>query len=498
MDPKLIQSPTTEPALSLSKTGKADLVIGNRWGDEGKGKGAHNLVGKLGIRRGVRYGGGANSGHTVYPLPGVKLALNHLPCCAAHKDGIPCLGQGMVIDPKALFENEVKKLRGLGFLQDPSLPLIDELAHVVMPWHFILDDPNGKIGSTKKGIGPAYTDKHARRGIRMVDLLHAGTLQTKVEETLDFHNARLRQVALDGIDDKFIDSFYNNFVENFFGRGVPEQYSDKLIKETLKSSIVEYHNALIKHLRSISDLNTNQIVDEYLKIGEDICPHVINLSTYLLNALENGHDIIGEGHQGVEIGIQSIEYPFVTSCDTSTGAFCTGTGVPPQYIRNIYGLIKAYDTSVGVRPGFLAKLEDTTGEKIRQRGGEFGATTGRPRDCGWLDVAATCITIRKNGITGIIMAKLDVLTGFQKILTCVGYELGGEKINELPVDFAVRSKVKPIYEEHPGWKKDITGIRDFSLLPENARRFVERLEGQFGVPIVAIGTGPGPKDFIWR
>ncbi|MEA3272048.1 MAG: adenylosuccinate synthetase [Patescibacteria group bacterium] len=439
----MAQLPKVEPYLGITQHGKAHLSIGARWGDEGKGKGAHALVGRLGIKRGVRYGGGGNSGHTVYPLPGVKLALNHMPCCAAHKDGIPCLGQGMVIDPKALFENEVNKLHELGFLQDPSLPLIDELAHIVMPWHFILDDPFGKIGSTKKGIGPAYTDKYARRGIRMVDILHAGTLQTKVEE------------------------------------------------------IVEYHNIYFRHLE-LQEMEVNPIVDEYLEIGENLRPHIVDLSEHLLNALENNHDIIGEGHQGVEIGVQCIEYPYVTSCDTTTGAFCTGTGIPPKYIGNIYGLIKAYDTSVGVRPGFLAKLEDTTGEKIRQRGGEFGATTGRPRDVGWLDVASTKNAVWRNGITGIIMAKLDVLTGFKEILTCVGYELDGEKINKLPIDFAVRSRVTPIYEEHPGWEKDIVGITNFVLLPKNARRFIERLEGQFGVPIVAIGTGPEPEDFIWR
>ncbi|NQU83670.1 MAG: adenylosuccinate synthetase [Parcubacteria group bacterium] len=439
----LITLPTVMPNLDITQKGNAHLSIGIRWGDEGKGKGAHALVDRLGVKIGVRYGGGGNSGHTVYPLPDVKLALNHMPCCAAHKDGVPCLGQGMVIDPKALFENEVSKLRELGFLQDPLLPLIDQLAHVVMPWHFTLDDPTGKIGSTKKGIGPAYTDKHARRGIRMVDLLHAGTLQIKVEEALDFHNI-------------------------YF-----EHYKIPL-------------------------LDANKIVDEFLKIGENLRPHIIDLGDYLLGALESGHDIIGEGHQGVEIGVQCIEYPYVTSCDTTTGAFCTGTGIPPQFIGSVYGLIKAYDTSVGVRPGFLAKLEDTTGEKIRQRGGEFGATTGRPRDCGWLDVASTINAIRKNGITGVIVAKLDVLTGFEEILTCIGYELNGISLRELPVNFAVRLNVKPVFESHPSWKKDITGITNFNLLPKNARRFIERLEGQFGVPIVAIGTGPGPNDFIWR
>lgn len=439
----LIKLPTTMPNLDISQRGKAHLGIGIRWGDEGKGKGAHALVERLGVKIGVRYGGGGNSGHTVYPLPGVKLALNHMPCCAAHRDGVPCLGQGMVIDPKALFENEVSKLRELGFLQDPTLPLIDELAHVVMPWHFILDDPSGKIGSTKKGIGPAYTDKHARRGIRMIDLLHAGTLQTKIKEALDFYNI-----------------YFNHY--------------------------------------KIPLLDTNQIVDEYLEIGENLRPHVVDLNEYLLNALENGHDIIGEGHQGVEIGVQCIEYPYVTSCDTTSGAFCTGTGIPPKYIGKIYGLIKAYDTSVGVRPGFLAKLEDTTGEKIRQRGGEFGATTGRPRDVGWLDVASTRNAIKKNGVTGVIMAKLDVLTGFKEILTCVDYELDGEKIGKLPVDFAVRSRVKPLFEHHAGWRKDITGITDFNLLPPNAQNYILKTEKRLGAPIVAIGTGPEPNDFIWK
>lgn len=495
MDPKILTPPNIEPNLFQEK-GKAHIILDLRWGDCGKGKAAHALIERLGARIGLRYAGGANSGHTVYPIPNVKLALNHMPCCAAHKDGVPCLGQGMVIDPKALIENEIKKLRGMGFLQDLSLPLIDELAHVVMPWHFVLDDPTGKIGSTKKGIGPAYTDKHARRGIRMVDILNAGTLQTKVEETLEVHNANLRQLALDGMDEnKFIDTFlFNNTFEKLLNNATSSEQLEGIIKKML----VGYHNNLLEYLRYTSSLNTNQIVDEYLKIGEQLCSNILNLDDFLLNALENGHNIIGEGHQGVEIGVQSIEYPFVTSSDTTIGTFCAGSGIPPKYIGKIYGLIKAYDTSVGVRPGFLAKQDNIIGEKIRQNGGEFGATTGRPRDCGWLDVAATKKAIRKNGITGIVIAKLDVLTGFKEIKTCVGYELGGEKIVSLPVDFALRSRVKPIYEEHPGWRKDISGIQKFILLPKNARRFIDRLEGQFGVPVVGIGTGTGPEDMIWR
>lgn len=441
---KDIKPPTIIRAPGIKEHGSVTIIMGLRWGDEGKGKEAHLLVKKLGAKIGVRHGGGGNSGHTVYPFPGtdIRVALNHLPGCSVSEGGIPCLARGMVIDPVGL-QKEVDKLRALDLLLDPGLPVIDHMAHLVMPWHFVLDDPTGKIGSTKKGIGPAYTDKTARRGIRVVDLLNIGTLQKKVEEALDFHNVYFRHL------------------------GLPK-------------------------------MEANKITDEYIASGEIMRPRIVDVGEYLLNALENGHDVIAEGHQGVEIGVESIEYPYVTSSDTSAASFCTNTGVPMRYVENTYGIIKAYDTSVGVRPGFLAKQDNTIGEKLRQRGHEFGATTGRPRDCGWLDVASTAKAVRRNGTTGVMMNKLDILSGFSKIRLCIGYEdADGNSRDSLPIDFSERLMLKPRYLELHGWDKDITGIQDIKSLPKNARRFITEVQKQLGAPIVGVGTGPHPEDMIW-
>jgi adenylosuccinate synthase len=440
-----IKPPTLVRALTCRKHGSVTIIMGIRWGDEGKGKQAHLFVEKLGAKIGVRYGGGGNSGHTVYPFPGldVKVALNHLPGCSVDKDGIPCLARGMVIDPKGLLK-EIEKLRQFNLLQDPCLPLIDEMAHVVMPWHFVLDDPTGKIGSTRKGIGPAYTDKAARHGIRMIDLLNIGTLQKKVEEALDFHNVYFRHL------------------------GIPE-------------------------------MEANPIVDEYFKIGQDqLLFRLSDLGEYLFNALRKGHDIIAEGHQGVEIGVESIEYPYVTSSDTSSASFCVGTGIPMQSVENIYGIFKAYDTSVGVRPGFLARLDDATGERLRQRGKEYGATTGRPRDCGWLDIASTAKAARRNGLTGVMMNKLDILSGFSTVCLCIGYEdADGKKTDKLPIDFSERRMMKPVYLELPGWDEEITGIKNIDKLPKNAYKFIKEVEDRLDTRLIGVGTGPHPEDMIW-
>lgn len=433
---KDIRPPTTPKMATLEKHGFATIIVGLRWGDESKGKVAHLLVEKLNAKIGVRHGGGGNSGHTVYPFKGqdVKVALNHLPGCVVSDNGIPCLARGMVIDPKGLLR-EMGNLRALGFAQELFAIKIDRMAHVVMPWHFILDDPTGKIGSTKKGIGPAYTAKIDRTGIRINDLLNAGTLQTKIQEILG-------RLNLPGMD-------------------------------------------------------ANKIVDEYLALGLSLKPLIADVSKYLRNALNNGCDVIAEGHQGLEIGIESIEYPYVTSSDTSAAAFCAGAGVPMRYIKNIYGVLKAYDTSVGVRPGFLAKQDNEIGEKLRQRGKEYGATTGRPRDCGWLDVATTAEAIDMNGITGVMMNKLDIFSGFSKVCICVGYSKDGKIIDTLPVDIAERSTYKPVYKEFDGWDKDITGVQDIAKLPKNARAFINAIEKFIGVPIIGIGTGPHPEDMIW-
>lgn len=440
---KDVKPPTIIRALTTKEHGLVTIIMGINMGDEGKGKQAQGFGIKTAI--GARFGGGGNSGHTVYPFPGVdiKVALNHLPGCSVNKNGIPCLGRGMVIDPKGLL-TEIDNLRALGFLQDPCLPMIDARAHVVMPYHFILDDPDGKIGSTKKGIGPAYTDKAARRGIRMIDLLNIGALHEKVKEALDFHNVYFRHL------------------------GLPE-------------------------------MAVNPIVDEFHQISEDfLLFRIIDVGEYLLNALERGCDVIAEGHQGDGgIGVESIGYPYVTSSDTSAAFFCGGTGVPMKFVGDIYGIFKAYSTSVGAHPIFLTKQDNVIGEKLRIRGKEFGATTGRPRDCGWLDAASIAEVVRRNGITGVIMNKLDVLSGFSTVCICTGYEDDtGKQFDMLPEDFALR-KMKPRYLELPGWNKEIIGVQDIKKLPKNARKFIAEVQRRLGAPIIGVGTGPHPEDMIW-
>jgi adenylosuccinate synthase len=419
----------------------AIVLLGAQWGDEGKGK-ATDILGDR-VDYVVRYQGGNNAGHTVV-IGDQKYALHLLPSGILSPNVIPVIGNGVVIDPAVLLE-EIKGLNERGI--DTSKLVISSNAHLITPYHRTIDKVSerflgkAKIGTTGRGIGPAYADKISRIGIRVQDLFDESILQKKIEGALKDKNQVLTKV---------------------FNR---------------------------------KDMQVSEILDEYLGYTEILRPYIADTALLLNNALESGKTVLLEGSQGTLLDVDHGTYPFVTSSNPTAGGACTGSGIGPTKIERVIGIVKAYTTRVGSGP-FPTELENEDGEKLRTIGHEYGTTTGRNRRCGWYDAPIARFAVRINGLTDFFLTKLDVLTGWEKIPVCVAYEIDGKRVEEVPSSQTDFHHAIPIYEYLPGWSEDISKARALSDLPKNARDYIAFLEEISGAPMSAIGVGPGRDETI--
>jgi adenylosuccinate synthase len=417
------------------------VLLGAQWGDEGKGKATDLLGGSVDYV--VRYQGGNNAGHTVV-VGDQKYALHLLPSGILSPGCVPVIGNGVVVDPSVLL-SELSGLNERGV--DTSKLLISGNAHLITPYHTEVDKVTErflgkrKIGTTGRGIGPAYADKINRVGIRVQDLFDESILTQKVEAALDIKNQVLAKL-------------YNR--------------------------------------RAI---HTEQIVEELLGYADALRGYVADTTLVLNKAVDEGKVVLFEGGQGTLLDVDHGTYPFVTSSNPTAGGACTGGGVGPTKISRVIGILKAYTTRVGAGP-FPTELLDADGEALRSIGGERGVTTGRDRRCGWFDAVIARYATRVNGLTDFFLTKLDVLTGWERIPVCVGYEIEGERVDELPFSQSDFHHAKPVYEYLPGWSEDITKAKSFQDLPKNAQGYVKALEEMSGAPVSAIGVGPGRDETI--
>jgi adenylosuccinate synthase len=419
----------------------AIVLLGAQWGDEGKGK-ATDLLGDR-VDYVVRYQGGNNAGHTVV-IGDQKYALHLLPSGILSPNVIPVIGNGVVIDPAVLL-TEIKGLNERGI--DTSKLKISTNAHLITPYHRTIDKVSerflgkSKIGTTGRGIGPAYADKINRIGIRVQDLFDPLILRQKIEAALHDKNQILIKV--------------------FNRKGI----------------------------------TIDEVMDEYLGYAQVLKPYVVDTALLLDQALKSGKNVLLEGSQGTLLDVDHGTYPFVTSSNSTSGGASTGSGIGPTKITLVIGILKAYTTRVGSGP-FPTELFDEDGEALRKIGGEVGVTTGRNRRCGWFDVPIARYAVRVNGLTDFFLTKLDVLTGWEKIPVCVAYEIDGLRVEELPASQTDFHHAKPIYELLPGWKENISKAKSIEDLPNNAREYVKFLEKVSGAPISAIGVGPGRDETI--
>ncbi|MHB8166184.1 MAG: adenylosuccinate synthase [Sulfuricella sp.] len=418
------------------------VVIGTQWGDEGKGKIVDWLTDHAqGV---VRFQGGHNAGHTLV-IDGKKTVLHLIPS-GILREKVQCyIGNGVVVSPQALLE-EMDMLEAAGVAVQNRLK-ISEACPVIMPHHVALDQAReiakgaGKIGTTGRGIGPAYEDKVSRRGIRIQDLFHRERLAAKLGEVLDYHNFVLK---------------------NYF-----------------HTDIVDFQKTL----------------DETLKVAERIKPMVADVPRLLSEAYKGGSSLLFEGAQGALLDIDHGTYPFVTSSNCVASNAATGSGVGPQMLHYVLGITKAYTTRVGAGP-FPTELFDDTGKYLAERGHEFGATTGRARRCGWFDAAALKRSIQINGVTGLCVTKLDVMDGMDTVRLGIGYKVDGGTLDILPSGAETLAKCEPIYEEMPGWKDSTVGVKSYDGLPVAAKNYLKRMEEICGVPIDIISTGPDRDETI--
>jgi adenylosuccinate synthase len=424
------------------------VVVGAQWGDEGKGKVVDLLTHHAEVV--VRFQGGNNAGHTLV-VEGEKTVLHLIPSGILHEGKVCVIGNGVVIDP-AVLVREIEALKKKGLLQNDAQLLISANAHVIFPWHKLLDSmrekarSGGAIGTTGRGIGPAYEDKVARRGIRVRDLLD---------------------------------------VERLNGR----------VSERLPTALEELHELARKAKVLTPALETQQIVAEYAGLGERLAPHVTDVSLYLFERIKKGARILFEGAQGTLLDVDHGTYPYVTSSNCAAGFAAVGSGLGPTCIDKVMGITKAYTTRVGGGP-FPTELTDELGERLRRVGDEFGATTGRPRRCGWLDAVVLRYAARVNGLWGLALTKLDVLSGLDELKICTGYELDGNQVTELPGDHEALGRVRPIYETLPGWKEKLSSARQVSDLPLNAQNYIRRVEALCGVPVVCVSVGADRGETI--
>jgi adenylosuccinate synthase len=420
----------------------AIVLIGCQWGDEGKGK-VTDLLGAR-VEYVVRYQGGNNAGHTVILPDGRKFALHLMPSGVLTPGCTPVIANGVVVDPKVLLA-EIDGLTERGVSCERLLLSSD--AHLIMPHHRALDRVverylgQARIGTTGRGIGPAYGDKVARVGIRVQDLLDPGILRQKLDLVLREKNQILVKV-------------YN---------------------------------------RKAIDLDS--VVEEYLAYAERLRPYIADTRQELARAIERGATVLLEGAQATLLDVDHGTYPFVTSSNPTAGGACVGAGIPPTRITQVIGVVKAYTTRVGAGP-FPTELFDDSGAHLRKVGVEYGTTTGRERRCGWFDAVVARYSVRVNGITDLVVTKLDVLSGLEKVPICVGYEVDGQRLDEMPMTQTAFHHARPIYEEHDGWWEDISKCRTVHELPDNARRYIERIAELSGVRVSVVGVGPGRDENV--
>lgn len=416
------------------------VLVGSQWGDEGKGKIVDILSDRYDIV--ARYQGGANAGHTIVIED--KEYILHLIPSGILREGCECvIGNGVVIDPNALLD-EIKFLEENGFNIKGRL-FISQNAHLIMPYHKILDSiresGDNKIGTTGRGIGPCYIDKYDRKGIRIVDLLNK-----------------------------------------------------KLLEEKIRANLEE-KNTVIKKLHDREELDVDAIVEEYLAFDEAIDQYITDVPSYLNTAIEEGKSILMEGAQGALLDVDHGTYPFVTSSNPTSGGACTGVGLPPTQITSVFGIVKAYITRVGLGP-FPTEMLGEDGEQLRQWGHEFGATTGRPRRCGWYDAFLVNYSRMINGISKVAITKLDVLSNLDEIKVCIGYELDGKRLKSFPTSVDILEKVVPIYETLPGWKIDITEVRNYDDLPQETKNYLAFITKHSGFEVSIISVGPKRSQTI--
>ena len=422
------------------------IVIGAQWGDEGKGKIVDLLAPQVDIV--ARYQGGANAGHTIKWGEGedAQTFVLHLIPSGIFHEGTTCvIGNGVVIDPVALLD-EIAQVEALGFSCEGRLK-VSHNAHLIMPYHKALDQAKerwrdaGAIGTTGRGIGPAYVDKFARSGIRVVDLLDADVLRAKL------------------------------------------------------TAAIEEKNEILREIYGADELDVDAIVEEYRDFDQKIDAYVTDTSHFLADALAAGQTILAEGAQGALLDVDHGTYPYVTSSHPTAGGCCTGLGVPPTAVDRVIGIVKAYSTRVGNGP-FPTELLDATGERLRAVGAEFGATTGRPRRCGWLDLVALRYTARLNGFTELAITKLDVLAGLGELQVCTAYEVDGKRTERFPTDLATLERAVPVYEAVAGFAGALDGLTSLGDLPSAARDYLAFVSAFVGVPVSVVSTGPRREETL--
>lgn len=419
------------------------VVTGAQWGDEGKGKITDFLAEKADVV--VRYQGGNNAGHTV-EVDDKKYKLHLIPSGILYDNALCLIGNGVVIDPEALIE-EMDYLKNKGIKINPKKLLISDRAHLIMPYHKVIDSVceksrgKGDIGTTGKGIGPCYTDKHERSGIRVCDLMH-----------------------------------------------------EDVFKEKLKQNI-EIKNKIIKEVYGGQELNFEEVYEKYMGYRDKIKDYVADTTVVLYDEIKSGKKVLFEGAQGMLLDIDFGTYPYVTSSHPIAGGVCTGAGIGPTMIDGAVGVCKAYTTRVGKGP-FPTELLDEMGDTIREKGFEYGTTTGRARRCGWLDLIILKFAARISGLTELAITKLDTLAGIDKVKVCTGYEFEGKVIDYFPASLEDLALCKPVYEEFDGWDDSVQNARTYNELPETAKAYLRRIEEFTGVKISIVSVGPGRDQTI--
>ncbi len=418
------------------------VVLGTQWGDEGKGKIIDLLAEYADVI--VRFQGGSNAGHTLV-VKGEKHVFHLIPSGILHKGKTCVIGNGVVVDPPILID-EIDALKQRGYLRDDSQLLISDRAHIVLPYHKLIDKGReelraGKIGTTGRGIGPAYEDKVAREGLRLIDFVDEAQLRKRLELNLAQKN----------------------------------QYLTHFLRE--------------------KPLDLEPLYEECLGYAKRLRKYVTDTSIVLDRAIKEGKRILFEGAQGTLLDVDHGTYPYVTSSNTVAGNACVGAGVGPTQIDCVLGVVKAYTTRVGGGP-FPTELTDEIGTLLRERGGEYGATTGRPRRCGWFDAVVVRYAARINGLSGLAVTKLDTLSGIEKIKICTAYRLGDKVLSDLPASAEILARCEPIYEELEGWEEQIQGKRDFSYLPLAAQRYLRRIEELIQIPLYIVSLGAEREETL--
>ncbi len=419
----------------MAERARTVAVIGAQWGDEGKGKIVDLLTEEADVV--ARYSGGHNAGHTIL-VGSEKFVFHLLPSGILHRGKTCVIGNGVVLDPEALLK-EIDAVVARGHEVGQNL-LISTQAHVIMPYHKTMDQQSErlrgkrKIGTTGRGIGPAYVDKVARIGIRLVDLMDEAVFRDKLEHNL------------------------------------------------------EEKNVVFRNLYGLPEFPFQEIFDSYRRFAERLLPHMSDTSLFLEKTLAEGRKVLFEGAQGAMLDVDHGTYPFVTSSSPTTGGICTGLGLGPSAVGTVLGVVKAYTTRVGEGP-FPTELGCDTGSRLRDGGSEYGATTGRPRRCGWFDAVVARYARRINSIDSLALTKLDVLDGFDEIKICTGYRLDGVPVGEFPASFAAQHRVTPEYAVFPGWKSSIGDVRRIGDLPVEAKAYIEAIEKLTGMPVALVSVG---------